>query len=445
MKVNNMELIATSGFTVTSFIRGGIGLLVLIGLAYAFSSDRKSIPWKTVLLALLTQLIIGVGILKVPFVQAIFKKVGLMVIKVIEYTQAGSSFLFGEMVDLNKTAYIFAFQVLPVILFFSALTSILYYLGLIQKIVGFLALALRKVVKISGAESLSLTGNIFLGQTEAPLLIKAYLSKMNRSEIYVVMVGGMATVAGSVLAAYVGFLGGDDPIQRLSFTKHLIAASVMAAPGAVAIAKIIVPSTSAVSEENSTIENENFGSNLLSAITNGTTEGVKLAVNVAAMLLVFVALLALLNDVLDGLGGSVGLNTLISTHTIYSGLSIEFLLGYLFAPLMWIIGVAQEDITLMGQLLGIKLAASEFVAFIQLADLKNTSNALHLLHEKSVVMATFMLCGFANFASIGIQLGGIGVLAPSQRKTLSELGLKAVLGGTLVSLLSATIAGMILG
>lgn len=440
-----MELIATSGFTVTSFIRGGIGLLVLIGLAYAFSSDRKSIPWKTVLLALLTQLIIGVGILKVPFVQAIFKKVGLMVIKVIEYTQAGSSFLFGEMVDLNKTAYIFAFQVLPVILFFSALTSILYYLGLIQKIVGFLALALRKVVKISGAESLSLTGNIFLGQTEAPLLIKAYLSKMNRSEIYVVMVGGMATVAGSVLAAYVGFLGGDDPIQRLSFTKHLIAASVMAAPGAVAIAKIIVPSTSAVSEENSTIENENFGSNLLSAITNGTTEGVKLAVNVAAMLLVFVALLALLNDVLDGLGGSVGLNTLISTHTIYSGLSIEFLLGYLFAPLMWIIGVAQEDITLMGQLLGIKLAASEFVAFIQLADLKNTSNALHLLHEKSVVMATFMLCGFANFASIGIQLGGIGVLAPSQRKTLSELGLKAVLGGTLVSLLSATIAGMILG
>ncbi|MGB1971902.1 MAG: NupC/NupG family nucleoside CNT transporter [Flavobacteriaceae bacterium] len=440
-----MELIATSGFTVTSFIRGGIGLLVLIGLAYAFSSDRKSIPWKTVLLALLTQLIIGVGILKVPFVQAIFKKVGLMVIKVIEYTQAGSSFLFGEMVDLNKTAYIFAFQVLPVILFFSALTSILYYLGLIQKIVGFLALALRKVVKISGAESLSLTGNIFLGQTEAPLLIKAYLSKMNRSEIYVVMVGGMATVAGSVLAAYVGFLGGDDPIQRLSFTKHLIAASVMAAPGAVAIAKIIVPSTSAVSEENSTIENENFGSNLLSAITNGTTEGVKLAVNVAAMLLVFVALLALLNDVLGGLGGSVGLNTLISTHTIYSGLSIEFLLGYLFAPLMWIIGVAQEDITLMGQLLGIKLAASEFVAFIQLADLKNTSNALHLLHEKSVVMATFMLCGFANFASIGIQLGGIGVLAPSQRKTLSELGLKAVLGGTLVSLLSATIAGMILG
>lgn len=350
-----MELIATSGFTVTSLIRGGIGLLVLIGLAYAFSSDRKSIPWKTVLLALLTQLIIGIGILKVPFVQAIFEKVGLMVIKVIEYTQAGSSFLFGEMVDLNKTAYIFAFQVLPVILFFSALTSILYYLGLIQKIVGFLALALRKVVKISGAESLSLTGNIFLGQTEAPLLIKAYLSKMNRSEIYVVMVGGMATVAGSVLAAYVGFLGGDDPIQRLSFTKHLIAASVMAAPGAVAIAKIIVPSTSAVSEENSTIENENFGSNLLSAITNGTTEGVKLAVNVAAMLLVFVALLALLNDVLDGLGGSVGLNTLISTHTIYSGLSIEFILGYLFAPLMWIIGVAQEDITLMGQLLGIKL------------------------------------------------------------------------------------------
>ena len=354
--------------------------------------------------------------------------------------------MFGEMVDLTKSAYIFAFQVLPVILFFSALTSVLYYLGLIQKIVGFLAWALRKMVDISGAESLSLTGNIFLGQTEAPLLIKAYLDKMQRSEIYLVMVGGMATVAGSVLAAYVGFLGGDDPLQRVLITKHLIAASVMAAPGAVAISRILVPPVGVIDHINmAKIQNHEFGSNLLSAITNGTTQGLKLAVNVGAMLLVFVALLALVNDVLSGLGGWIGLNDFIAKNTPYSELTIEFILGYLFAPLMWLIGIAKEDMTLVGQLLGIKLAASEFVAYVQLADLKNVENSMHLMYEKSVVMSTFILCGFANFSSIGIQLGGIGILAPSQRKNLSDLGVKAVVGGTLVSLMSATMAGMILG
>ena len=364
----------------------------------------------------------------------------------IEYTLAGSTFLFGEIVDLSKTAYIFAFQVLPVILFFSAITSVLYYLGVIQKIVGFLALALRKLVDISGAESLSLTGNIFLGQTEAPLLIKAYLDKMQRSEIYLVMVGGMATVAGSVLAAYVGFLGGDDSVQRIIFTKHLIAASVMAAPGAVAFSRILVPPVGIIDHVSETkIQNQAFGSNILAAITNGTTQGLKLAVNVGAMLLVFVALLALVNDALSGLGGWIGLNDVIAANTPYSELTLEFILGYLFAPLMWLIGVAKEDMTLVGQLLGIKLAASEFVAYVQLAGLKNMGNSMHLMYEKSIVMSTFILCGFANFSSIGIQIGGIGILAPSQHKNLSELGLKAVLGGTLVSLMSATMAGMILG
>lgn len=354
--------------------------------------------------------------------------------------------MFGEMVDVSKTAYIFAFQVLPVILFFSAITSVLYYLGVIQIIVGLLARTLRRVVVISGAESLSLAGNIFLGQTEAPLLIKAYLAKMQRSEIYLVMVGGMATVAGSVLAAYVGFLGGDDPLERVIITKHLIAASVMAAPGAVAISRILVPPVEVVNHLNeATIEKQNFGSNLLAAITNGTTQGLKLAVNVGAMLLVFVALLALVNDALSGLGEWIGFNALIAANTPYSELTIEFLLGYLFAPLMWLIGVAKEDITLVGQLLGIKLAASEFVAYVQLADLKNMENSMHLMYEKSVIMSTFILCGFANFSSIGIQLGGIGILAPTQQKNLSELGVKAVLGGTLVSLMSATMAGMILG
>lgn len=425
------------------FFRGLLGLFFLMATAYAFSSNRKAIPWKTVGIALATQILIGVAILKIPWVQTLFEWIGRGFIKVIEYTRAGSGFLFGPLVDLDSSPYIFAFQVLPVILFFSALMSILYYWGVIQKVVGFLAYALRKIARISGAESLSLAGNIFLGQTEAPLLIKGYLNKMSRSEIYIVMVGGMATVAGSVLAAYVGFLGGDDPVLRLQFTKHLIAASVMAAPGAVAVAKIIVPPRHIASVSNTEMEQNSMGDNLLSVIAKGTTEGIKLAVNVAAMLLVFVALLALINDVLGGIGAYLNLNPWIEKHSVFTALSIEFLLGYLFAPLMWIIGVASTDIPLMGQLLGIKLVASEFVAFIQLADLKNSTQGIHLSDPKSIVMATFMLCGFANFASIGIQLGGIGVLAPSQRKNLSELGLKAVLGGTLVSLLSATIAGML--
>ena len=441
-----MELIPSSGASLASVFKGTLGLFVLLVIAIAASSNRKAIPWKTVLFGLLTQLIIGICILKVPFIQAIFEQIGTVFIKVIEYTLAGSNFMFGDFVDLSKTAYIFAFQVLPVILFFSAMTSILYYLGIIQKVVGFLAWALRKVVAISGAESLSLTGNIFLGQTEAPLLIKAYLKNMQRAEIYLVMVGGMATVAGSVLAAYVGFLGGDDPVARLTITKHLIAASVMAAPGAVAISRILVPPVGQVEvADTAQIENQEFGSNILAAITEGTTQGLKLAVNVGAMLLVFVALLALINDLLSGLGAYTGINSLIASNTPYSALTIEFILGYLFAPLMWLIGIAKEDITLVGQLLGIKLAASEFVAYVQLADLKNMGNSMHLLYEKSVVMSTFILCGFANFSSIGIQLGGIGILAPSQSKNLSELGLKAVLGGTLVSLISATMAGMILG
>ena len=441
-----MEFIPSNGISLASILKGCMGIIVLLVIAFGASSNRKNIPWKTVILALTTQLFIGICILKVPFIQGLFEQLGAFFIKVIEYTLAGSTFMFGEIVDLTKTAYIFAFQVLPVILFFSAVTSLLYYLGVIQKIVGFLAWALRKVVDVSGAESLSLTGNIFLGQTEAPLLIKAYLDKMQRSEIYLVMVGGMATVAGSVLAAYVGFLGGDDPIQRIIITKHLIAASVMAAPGAVAFSRILVPPVGVIDHVSETkIENQEFGSNILAAITNGTTQGLKLAVNVGAMLLVFVALLALVNDALSGLGGWIGLNDIIAANTPYSELTLEFILGYIFAPLMWLIGVAKEDMTLVGQLLGIKLAASEFVAYVQLADLKNMGNSMHLMYEKSIVMSTFILCGFANFSSIGIQIGGIGILAPSQHKNLSELGLKAVLGGTLVSLMSATMAGMILG
>ena len=429
-----------------AIIRGIIGIAVLLGIAYLLSSKRKAIRWKTIFIGLALQFVLAFGVLRVEWVKQLFNVMGSFFTAILEFTESGSLFLFGNLIDASNPTigYVFALQILPTIVFFSALTSILYYFGIIQRVVKTLAWLLTKALGISGAESLSVAGNIFLGQTEAPLLIKAYLPKMNRSEILLVMTGGMATVAGGELASYVGFLGGSDPELRLSFARHLIAASVMAAPGAIIIAKLILPQTKEVDEAIELSENSS-GSNALDALANGTTEGLKLALNVGAMLLVFIAFIALINGVLNQLGNIGGLNAFLAPYWGYEKVSLEAILGTLFAPLMYIIGVAKEDLSLMGQLLGIKLVASEFVAYTQLASLKDMNNAVHLAYDKSVLMATYMLCGFANFASIGIQIGGIGTLAPSQKKTLSELGFKALIAGSLASLLSATIAGMILG
>lgn len=438
------EIIPNEGLSFTSIWRGVLGMFSLLLLAYFFSSKRSAINWKTIFIGLAAQLLLAIGVLKVTFIKNIFEFVGQIFVLILDFTRAGSEFLLGGMMNVDSFGFIFLFQVLPTIIFFSALTSVLFYLGVVQIIVRGLAWVLTKLMGISGAESLSVAGNIFLGQTEAPLLIKAYLERMTRSEILLVMIGGMATVAGGVLAAYIGFLGGDDPILRLQFAKHLLAASVMAAPGAIVISKMLYPQQEPVNT-NVEISSEKIGSNILDAIANGTTEGLKLAANVAAMLLVFIAFIAMINYVLGWIGGITTLNTVMAEYTPYSRFSLEAILGIIFAPLMWLIGVAKEDMMLMGQLLGIKLVASEFVGYIQLADLKNPSNFLSLNYEKSVIMATYMLCGFANFASIGIQIGGIGSLAPGKRKTLSEFGMKALLGGTIASLLSATIAGMIIG
>ncbi len=449
------KIIPSQDFSFNSLWRGILGMITLIIIALLFSANRKAIDWKTVILGVSFQLLIAIGVLKISFVQKAFEWVGTIFVKILDFTRAGSKFLFeGLVVDMDTFGFIFAFQVLPTIIFFSALTSLLFYLGIIQKIVKTMAQILSKTLKISGAESLSVAGNIFLGQTEAPLLIKAYLEKMNKSEILLVMIGGMATVAGAVLTAYIGFLGGDDPVLRLQFAKHLLAASIMAAPGAVVISKILYPQTEDVRTDVK-FSSEKIGSNVLDAIANGTTEGLRLAMNVGAMLLVFVAFIAMINGVLGEIGCFDGieyfnwhftsLNEIIADNTVYKKLSLEFILGYIFAPLMWLIGVASEDIALMGQLLGIKLAASEFVGYIQLAELKNMAGITHLTYNKSVIMATYMLCGFANFASIGIQIGGIGSLAPGQKKILSEFGVKALIGGTIASLMSATIAGMIIG
>jgi CNT family concentrative nucleoside transporter len=364
-------------------------------------------------------------------------------VKVLDFTKVGSEFLFGPLVDFNQFGMIFAFQILPTIVFFSALTSLLFYWGIIQRVVWALAWVFTRLMKLSGAEALSVAGNIFLGQTESPLMIKAYLPKMNNSEIMLVMTGGMATLAGGVLAAYIGVLGGNDPVLRLEFAKHLLSASVMAAPGAVIFSKIMVPNPDVVNKDVE-VSKDKIGSNVLDAITNGTSEGLKLAVNVAAMLLAFLALIAMFNFIFGKVGGWTGLNELIARGTDgrFTELSLQFLLGYLFAPIMWLIGIHPQDMILVGRLLGEKLILTEFIGYISLSELKSAGA---FLEHKSIIMATYILCGFANFASIGIQIGGIGALAPNKRVTLSKYGLPALIAGTLASLMSATIIGMILG
>ena len=439
-----MEIISHQGFSIESLLRGLIGMFTLIAFAYLLSNNRKAISWKLVGIGILTQITIAICIIKISLIKKFFGIISSLFVKILDFTNAGTSMLLGEFSSIDKYGFIFVFQALPIIIFFSALTSILFYFGIIQKIVKFFAWALKKLLGISGAESLTVAGNIFLGQTESPLLIKAYLEKMNRSEIFLVMLGGMATVAGSVMGAYIGFLGGDDPNERLFFAKNLLAASVMAAPGAVVIAKILYPQTEGVSE-NLNVSIDKIGNNLISVISNGTREGVRMAVNVGAMLLVFISLIAMINGGFLAAGDILGLNKWVAENTLYENFSIELVLGYLFAPLMWLIGVETDDIALMGQLLGVKLVASEFVGYIQLAGLKDINNTFHLSYEKSVVMASYFLCGFANFASIGIQVGGISIIAPKQLKNLSELGFKAMIGGAIVSLMSATIVGAIIG
>lgn len=434
---------ALSGFSLMSLLRGALGMFVLIFIAWIFSTDRKNISWRVVFVGLSAQAMLAIGVLKVPFIQMLFEFVGNIFVKILNFSGEGAEFLLGGLMNVETYGYIFAFQILPTIIFFSALTSVLFYLGIIQKVVYALAWVMTKGLKISGAESLSVAGNIFLGQTESPLMIKAYLEKMNKSEILLVMIGGMATVAGGVLAAYIGFLGGDDPAMRLVFAKHLLAASVMAAPGAIVVSKILCPQTK-TPDTNVDVPKDKVGANFLDAMSNGTTQGLKLAANVAAMLLVFVAFIAMFNFIVGKIGDWTSLNYTIYeiTNGQFDGLSLQFILGYAFAPLMWLIGVGAEDITLVGRLLGEKIIMSEFIGYISLAELR-TSAAFS--YEKSIIMATYMLCGFANFASIGIQIGGIGSLAPGQRKQLSIFGMRALLGGTLASLLSATMVGIIMG
>jgi CNT family concentrative nucleoside transporter len=442
---NILPEMAGFDFDVVRILRGMLGMLVLIAIAWLFSNNRKAISWKMVGTGLLIQLFLAVGILYIPFLQAFFEIIGKIFVKILAFTNEGVTFLLkrNDTGEVDPALQNFAFSILPTIIFFSALSSLLFYYGVIQVFVKILGYALSRALGLSGAESLSVAGNIFLGQTESPLLIKAYLEKMNRSEILLVMSGGMATLAGGVLAAYIGFLGGGDPAQQIIFAKHLLTASVMAAPGVIVISKILVPQTENVSKQIE-VSRSGIGKNALDAISNGTGEGLRLAVNVGAMLLVFLAFIAFINFIFVKIGGWTTLNDKILTATggKYDELSLEFILGYGLSPLMWLIGVAKEDITLVGALLGKKLILTEFVAYIGLSDLKSIGA---FTDTKSIIMSVYMLCGFANFASIGIQIGGIGSLAPGQRVLLAQFGMRALLAGTLASLLSATIIGVLMG
>lgn len=444
-KSNLLALDRSSGFDLMTILRGLLGMISLVLIAFLFSTNRKAVNWKVVFTGIALQMALAVGVLYVPFIQYFFEFVGKLFVLILDFTKAGTEFLFKSFSsnEIESALQNFAVQILPTIIFFSALTSLLFYLGIIQKIVKGMAWIMTRLMNLSGAESLSVAGNIFLGQTESPLMIKAYLQKMNKSEILLVMIGGMATLAGGVLAVYISFLGGTDPVQRLLFAKHLLTASVMAAPGAIVISKILVPQTESI-DKTIEVNKEQIGSNVLDSISNGTTEGLKLAVNVAAMLLVFIAFIALFNYVTIYIGELFGLNDTISNFSggRYTELSLQFMLGYLFSPVMWLIGVNINDITLLGRLLGEKIILTEFIGYVSLSELK-LANAF--TDPKSIIMATYMLCGFANFASIGIQIGGIGSLAPNQRVLLSKYGLRALLGGTLASLLSATIVGMLIG
>jgi len=426
------------GTIINDIFRGLLGLGSLVFIAFLLSNNKRRIDWKLVVIGLTLQISFALLMLKVDFARYALNDVSSFFVTLLDFSQEGAEFLFGKELAQQYVA----FRILPTIIFFSALTSIFYYLNILQWIVYGFAWLMRKTMRLSGAESLSAAANVFIGQTEAPLMVKPYIDKMTRSEIMALMTGGMATIAGGVLAAYIGFLGGqNDALQQL-FAMHLLTASVMSAPAALLVAKIMIPETHNV-DKQLLISGESQGTNLLDAISYGTAQGLRLAVNVGAMLLVFLALMAFLNYIFENwIGATLGINDNINEFTDgrFSGLTIQFILGYIFAPLAWLIGVPPNDLLLVGQLLGEKTAINEFIAYKSLASMNDAG----MLTRKSIIIATYALCGFANFSSIGIQIGGIGAIAPSKRPTLSQLGVKALIGGTIACLMTGCIAGMVI-
>ncbi|MFK7806624.1 MAG: NupC/NupG family nucleoside CNT transporter [Saprospiraceae bacterium] len=449
-------------------IRGSIGIAVLLGICYLISASRKDVNWTLVAKGIGLQFILALILLFVPIVNTGFASVSSFFVRILDFSSAGAEFLFGNIVtQMDTFGFIFAFQVLPTIVFFAAFSAILYYLGILQKIVFVFAWMMKKLLNLSGSESLAAAANVFIGQTEAPLVVKPYLETMTKSELLCLMTGGMATIAGAVFAAYVGMLGDSFAVvegltpeaadaarsaSRALFAKHLLMASIISAPAAIVASKIIYPElTPEKVNQSFEVPEEKIGSNILEAIAIGTTDGLKLAINVGAMLLVFTALVAMVNYILSDMigyytpinGWVVGFAEWLVSHGFQvpdgamKGLNLEFLLGIIFAPISWLLGVPSSDIFLVAQLLGTKTVLNEFFGYLALA------NYTQSLSPKAVIIATYALCGFSNFASIGIQIGGIGALAPGQRSTLAAFGVRALIGGTIACFITAAIAGML--
>ena len=422
-------------------LRGFLGLSVMIGICYAISTSRKSVDWRLVGMGLGLQIILAFLMLKVSFIREIFRFIVNFFVMMISATEESAQFLFGDLAEAGGP-FGFAFYVLPTIVFFSALSSLLYYLGILQKVVYGFAWLMNKTMKLSGAESLAAAANVFIGQTEAPLVVKPYLERMTRSEIMCLMTGGMATIAGGVFGAYMAMLGGDTIEGKQLFGMHLLTASIISAPAAIVAAKVIYPETDREKIDTEiNIPRTEAGSNVLDSLSTGTTDGVKLAVNVGAMLLAFMAFIYLANGIFFQIGEWTNINASIITRSngAYDGFTLQYVFGILFSPIAWLLGVPGSDMIAVGQMLGEKTILNEFFAYVTLTDMKN----MGLLTDKSIIIGTYALCGFANFASIGIQIGGIGAIAPGQRKTLTELGIRALVGGTIACFLTAIIAGVL--
>jgi CNT family concentrative nucleoside transporter len=445
---------------IINILRGLLGILALTGICWLLSRDRKAIDWRLVLIGLGIQLLLAVVILKVPYADRPIEWTSGFFVALLGFTDAGTRFVFGflgagpelwERVNLALSGggepftgfgLIFAFKILPTVIFFSALTSVLYYLGWLQWLVKGFAWLLQRSMRLSGSESLAAAANVFVGQTEAPLMVKPYIESMNRSELLCLMTGGMATIAGGVFGAFVWILGGDDPTQQALFAKHLLTASLLSAPAAIVAAKILLPQTESVDHELR-VSRDRLGENLFDAASQGTSQGLKLALNIGAMLITFLAFIALFNHLVGGIGAITGLDVLVVNWTggQFDGLSLELIFGLAFAPVAWLIGIGSGDLLSIGQLLGIKLVANEFVAYEQFGRMLQAGL---IQSERSILITTYALCGFANFSSMGIQIGGISVLAPGKRVTLSRLALLSVVGGTAACLYTGAVAGIFL-
>ena len=436
-----------------AYLRGFLGILILLFIAYLLSSYRKKIDWKLVATGIALQIVIALLVLKVPLIRYAFDAIGSGFVKFLSFAAYGAQFLFGDLArnsdavenSRHNLGFLFAFQALPTVIFFSSVTTGLYYLGILQKIVYGFAWIMTKTMRLSGAESLSAAGNIFLGQTEAPLLVRPFINRMTQSELHCLMTGGMATIAGSVMGAYITFLGGTDPVQLAKFATYLLCASIMNAPAAIVMSKIFLPETEPEKIDKSLrVNKESIGVNVIDAFATGAADGLKLALNIGAMLLAFIAIIYAMNWILvDGIGNWTGLNAVIieSTNGAFNGFSLQYIFGQVFRVLAFAMGVSWSEALQVGSLLGQKMVINEFVAYLSLADMKTAG----LLSEKSIVISTYAICGFANFSSIAIQIGGIGGMAPDRQSDLSRLGIKALFAASLATMMSGTIAGALVG